>query len=249
MRYLIIILALIGCEKTHFEDIIEPEPIKPITTKEYIYILMVGQSNCEGMCNDSSSIVYNDSIEIWDGNNWVKPTRLTKGKIALTFAQSISKSEKKRVRILKICQGGNPIENWLPPISVNMDKINQAIVKSGVEQIDIILWSQGEGNSNAAKNLCNNDSCYIKKLNELIGIFTSSDYSSENMYFIATSLLDGVRGHRTSALLSLNDNPNDRLATVENKGFTGCDPVHFDIRTQELIGQLMFDKFVKIRNN
>lgn len=249
---LITLILLFGCEKAILEDIEnEIDVIEPITTNEFIYVLMAGQSNCIGSwCNEAGSNVYSDSIQLWNGRNWFIPNELTEGKMVLNFAYFLSKKENKKVRILKVCQGGNEIEKWLPPINTNMIAIDNEVLNSKVPQIDIILWSQGEKNYNKAKNgICNNNSCYIEKLYHLIDILQSKSYASEKTYFISSALYDGLYGDRNSALQVLNENKNDRLATIEEGGLSVCDNVHFDVKSQELIGQRMYDEFLKIRNN
>jgi len=237
--------------------------VNPFENVDTIRVLIAGQSNAlANQCaNTGGLIVCSDSVQSWSGINptgWrtavvgTSPNYANCGSISMAFCKKISEEYNKPVRFVKVAIGNQNIERWLPPINTNMIGTDAAILRSGFfnEQVNIIIWHQGENNHDAMIGVCNNNICYEQKLNELIAIFRSKQWFGSEGYFIAGGLMDGASNDRNAVIYKLNDNYSDRNSAAKSKGLTGCDNVHFNGISSKIMGeQRYFEALQNLLNN
>ncbi len=200
---------------------------------DFITVLMAGQSNCDGRCPNTGGIITAYNTQVWNGAAWIDAVIGTPpfyddiSSYGLAFARRLHEVTGKQIRIIKDCYGGNPIENWLPPISTNFNAIQTQIANSGTEQVDIIAWHHGESNDDHfTDGRCNNAVCYEEYFYELISLFRAQDWFDG--FFIAGELAyDTDFDGRNDVIIKLNDNYQDLDAAATSEDLAKCDYAHF----------------------
>lgn len=216
-----------------------------------IFILSAGQSNCIARCAGTGGVItLSDSVEAWNGgSSWVDaaigtaPFNTNAGNYALSFANEMWENYHKYIRIVKVCHGGNEIENWLPPINDNMDDIEAELTSAGIYRIDVVVWLQGEANHDGSA-YCNNDNCYRTKLDSLVTVMRGKSWFGANGLFIAGQLYNGTYGDRNGVIAELNDSYADKDASAPSDGCTSCDGTHLTGECHNTLGIRMYDAFI-----
>lgn len=225
-------------------------------------VLVTGQSNTLGSntevvegLDDASDRVYAwtengwdiaDLRQVWD-LGW-HPRTTPDGlhphnNFAIHFGKQVVESSDRVVAFIVLSAAGRPISHWDTDRNfyrkINFT-VNEALsLLPHIDQVNAILWHQGENNWNGGQE-------YREKLNQLIANFRSEPWFGENALFICGET------HRAPVnvdLDSLNNDADLRTACVSSLGVGVLpDLTHFSAAGLREIGRRYGQKYLAIFN-
>lgn len=216
-------------------------------SKGTIRVLAMGQSNMVGSGSGGSSS-FDSRVTVWDGTDFSAVTLGSdpfngdgSNNLAAHFCSRLAEETGRKVELVLIAQGGNPIENWVGNITYKTDTEDRSVNGTnrprwvelrddlaacgwdGNYTADYVLWHQGEGNQfYPTTHYANQDpypvDVYVDQFNYMVDALLSEGFTSENSVIVAGSLswMDMDEGEYFRATSQLN--MNRALAMIATSG-------------------------------
>jgi hypothetical protein len=241
-------------EKNHFPSVVEKPDSLPAKENFFIFIL-AGQSNMagRGFVQPQDTLPSKQVLALDKNNEWVyakeplhyyEPAR-TGLDCGLSFGKSLAAlyGENITIGIVPCAIGGSSIEQWLGDSAYRKVKLYSNFLKkvkaaSEYSVIGGLLWHQGEANSNV-----NSYNDYRKKLENFFAK-VRADLSSPELPIYAGEIPSFLNRKKNPFTDSVNNDLHILSATLKNMhviktgDFTPKkDTVHFDSRSQRLMGE------------
>ena len=229
-----------------------------LTDKDFISILMVGQSNMAGRGElDEVEPIKNPLCFMLRNGRWqpmsepINVDRAISGikyhsgvSLAASFADELARFTGKKVGLIPCADGGTCVEEWQPGGALYDHALMQSRLAQRISSFGGIIWHQGEDDWDTPKDI------YKQKL---INVMTSlrRDLAVESAPVILGELSDkitddfkfvNVSQHLNPVLYEIEkDLPFCKVTSV--KDLTLKDGVHFDSKSLRILGKRYFESY------
>ena len=229
-----------------------------IKDKDFISILMIGQSNMAGR-GDLSEVepINNPLCFMLRNGRWqpmsepINPDRAISGikyasgvSLAASFADELARFTGKKVGLIPCADGGTCIEEWQPGGALFDHALMQSKLAQRISTFGGIIWHQGEDDwdtpcekyKEKLKNVMNSLRRELSSPNVPVILGELSDKITDNFKFV------NVSSHLNPALYELEDElPFCKVTSV--KELTLKDGVHFDSKSLRILGKRYFENY------
>ena len=204
-----------------------------------VYILGTGQSNMLYRPTGGDLTVDQRVVE-WRNGAWeiCDRTAGNANNLALQFAKNLAEDEDRIVRFAVIAEGSRPIEDWYPD-STKFNEIVEFIDSAKVDQLDLILWRQGERNS----DLGDTESEYAAKFDSIFNVFRDSTWFGQKGEIVTATLNEAYSGQIQRFFLNLatSNSTDSRISVASSFGLApGTGGNHIDGASIDTAGYRMY---------
>lgn len=206
-----------------------------------VYILGTGQSNMLYRPTGGDLTVDQRVVE-WRNGAWeiCDRTAGNANNLALQFAKNLAEDEDRIVRFAVIAEGSRPIEDWFPD-STKFNEIVEFVDSAQVDQLDLILWRQGERNS----DLGDTESEYAAKFDSVFNVFRDSTWFGQKGEIVTANLNEAyplTTGVQTFFLnLATSNDTDSRISVASSFGLApGLGGNHIDGASIDTAGYRMY---------
>ncbi len=209
--------------------------------------LCTGQSNMVGEYAGGDTL-RDARIIAWNETNNQLEQATTPGSgynnnICFQFAKNYIKNHKRSVRYYLIAYGAQAIDVWMEG-GIMYDSIRNELGRAQVENIDAILWHQGETTGSVS---------YEIGIDSLINDFRQEDWFGNYKPFIAGGLYNDIGNNApslsSSVLASLDFDGDPWTGFVESYGLHAPDNVHFSAEAIDTFGQRYLGVYLDMPQN
>ncbi len=245
-----LILVVVAMAVPQFYGQTADQPAK-VPENPHVYLL-IGQSNMAGRAEipeDAGDIIdrcylLNDKNE-WESarNPLNRHSSVGKGgamqKLGPGYAfvrKMLEQDKDLTIGLVVNARGGTKIDQWLGKSELywGARKRTKAALRNGT--LKGVLWHQGESDNNAPEG-------YLGKLQTLIGNLRA-DFNDTNLPFIAGQIANGPAINEQIAKLPGTTHAS---AFASSDGLTTTDRVHFDTKSQILLGERYAQQMLSVQ--
>lgn len=221
----------------------------PADEKPDVVVLLIGQSNMAGraaLADDDDQPIGKVLMLDADGR-WIAANnplnRFATDRKTITmqrigpgygFARVLDEKLKdQRIGLIVNARGGSSINLWKPGAQL-YDNTLARLRRSGVKKVDAVIWHQGESDAQ--------DPDYLEKLVALVDNLRR-DVGTKQMPFVAGEVFKDVP---VNARMRGLPEKRERTAVVSATMLTVFDGVHFDRKSQLVLGARYAEALLKI---